>query len=486
MRMAGLLEVCADSVCSAVNAARGGADRIELCSALPLGGLSPDEDLFCMVRERVDIPVRVLLRPRAGDFLYDEDEFELLCCQAARFAGLGADGIVIGMLNPDGTLDAERMSALMTCGDGCGVTLHRAFDVCRDAHEALRTAKELGVDTILTSGQQARCADGAPLLRELVSESGGGLRILIGGGVNADVIRALAPQTGADAFHLSAKAAVPSGMEFRREAVPMGAAGMNEFETVLMGRGLGFGCRPGGEVCQAKVEKRFSMHSDQLSSRFQQLVTSIPLPHFMMSERIINHAKLSLGRELSDSIYVTLPDHISGAISRYREGIRLQNPLLWDIQQFYRDEYQVGLKANEIVLEETGVAFTEDEAGFIAMHFVNAQIGGEIREVYDMTYLMQAALRIVREVYGAEPDSSTIEYYRFITHLKFFARRIVGSQKYGDEDTDLLEVVRFKYPRAFACAEKICSYVLTEKGFHAGDNELLYLTIHIARVMKDN
>ena len=120
MRMAGLLEVCADSVCSAVNAARGGADRIELCSALPLGGLSPDEDLFCMVRERVDIPVRVLLRPRAGDFLYDEDEFELLCRQASRFAGLGADGIVIGMLNPDGTLDAEHMSALMTCGDGCG------------------------------------------------------------------------------------------------------------------------------------------------------------------------------------------------------------------------------------------------------------------------------------------------------------------------------------------------------------------------------
>ena len=154
------------------------------------------------------------------------------------------------------------------------------------------------------------------------------------------------------------------------------------------------------------------------------------------------------------------------------------------IQQFYKDEYKVGLKANEIVLEETDVDFTDDEAGFIAMHFVNAQIGGEIREVYDMTYLMQAALRIVREAYGAEPDSSTIEYYRFITHLKFFARRIVSSQKYGDEDTDLLEVVRFKYPRAFACAEKICDYVLHEKGFHAGRNELLYLTIHIARVME--
>ena len=159
------------------------------------------------------------------------------------------------MLNPDGTLDAERMSALMTCGDGCGVTLHRAFDVCRDAHEALRTAKKLGVDTILTSGQQARCADGAPLLRELVSESGEGLRILIGGGVNADVIRALAPQTGADAFHLSAKAAVPSGMEFRREAVPMGAAGLNEFELWRCDEGAVRAAREALDaVCTARKE----------------------------------------------------------------------------------------------------------------------------------------------------------------------------------------------------------------------------------------
>ena len=113
MRMAGLLEVCADSVGSAVNAARGGADRIELCSALPLGGLSPDEDLFCMVRERVDIPVRVLLRPRCGDFLYTESEFELLCHQVKRFAALGADGIVIGVLTPEGDLDEARMEKLI-------------------------------------------------------------------------------------------------------------------------------------------------------------------------------------------------------------------------------------------------------------------------------------------------------------------------------------------------------------------------------------
>ena len=255
MRMAGLLEVCADSVGSAVNAARGGADRIELCSALPLGGLSPDEDLFCMVRERVDIPVRVLLRPRCGDFLYTESEFELLCRQVKRFAALGTDGIVIGVLTPEGDLDEERMAKLISLAGGCGVTLHRAFDVCRDPFAALETAKRLGVDTILTSGQQARCTEGAPLLRELVSESGEGLRILIGGGVNADVIRALAPQTGADAFHLSAKAAVPSGMEFRRENVPMGIPGLNEFELWRCDEGAVRAAREALDaVCTARKE----------------------------------------------------------------------------------------------------------------------------------------------------------------------------------------------------------------------------------------
>ena len=179
----------------------------------------------------------------------------------------------------------------------------------------------------------------------------------------------------------------------------------NGAETVLMGRGLGFGRRAGDEAPPDKIEKRFTLHSDQLSDRFQQLITSIPLPHFLMSERIINHAKIALGKELSDSIYVTLPDHISAAVNRYKEGIVLPNPLLWDIRQLYKDEFRVGLKANEIVKEETGVEFTDDEAAFIALHFVNAQLGGEIRDIYDMTYLLQAVFRIVLVHRGSAADS---------------------------------------------------------------------------------
>ena len=167
-----VLEVCTHSVESAVSAERGGAMRLELCANLMIGGTSPDEDLFRMVRERVSIPVRVLLRPRCGDFLYTESEFELLCRQVKRFAALGTDGIVIGVLTPEGDLDEERMAKLISLAGGCGVTLHRAFDVCRDPFAALETAKRLGVDTILTSGQQADCTAGADLLRALVAKAG--------------------------------------------------------------------------------------------------------------------------------------------------------------------------------------------------------------------------------------------------------------------------------------------------------------------------
>ena len=201
-----VLEVCTHSVESAVSAERGGAMRLELCANLMIGGTSPDEDLFRMVRERVSVPVRVLLRPRCGDFLYTESEFELLCRQVKRFAALGADGIVIGVLTPEGDLDEERMAKLISLAGGCGVTLHRAFDVCRDPFAALETAKRLGVDTILTSGQQADCTAGADLLRALVAKAGEDVQILVGAGVNADVIRDLQPKTGANAFHLIRKA----------------------------------------------------------------------------------------------------------------------------------------------------------------------------------------------------------------------------------------------------------------------------------------
>lgn len=228
--MAMVLEVCVDSLGAAKAAQAGGATRLELCSALPLGGLSPDLALFDLVRQAVDLPIHALLRPRAGDFLYDEDEFALLCRQTKELAQRGADAIVIGAVTPQGRLDTEKMEQLMELAPNCKVTLHRAFDVTRDPYEALEDACRLGVSWILTSGQQNSCTQGADLLKNLVQQAGDRTQILIGAGVNAEAIRMLAPYTGAEAFHLSGKYSVPSGMKFRRESVSMGAAGMDEYE----------------------------------------------------------------------------------------------------------------------------------------------------------------------------------------------------------------------------------------------------------------
>ena len=234
--MAYLLEVCADSVKSAVEAQTGGADRIELCSALVIGGLSPSAAMFEQVKKNVDLPIRVLLRPRFGDFCYDEYEFKTLEEEVRIFREAGAAGVVIGILRPDGTLDIDRMEKLISCAkEGseappCTVTFHRAFDVCRDAKEALEQCIQLGVDAILTSGQKNSAWNGRDLLQELVKESEGKIEILAGAGINSEVIKKLLDYAEVTSFHMSGKKVVDSLMKFRREDVPMGIPGFPEFD----------------------------------------------------------------------------------------------------------------------------------------------------------------------------------------------------------------------------------------------------------------
>ena len=228
--MSYILEVCADSVQSAVAAQEGGADRVELCSALVIGGLSPSAAMFRQVRENTDLKIRVLLRPRFGDFCYDEYEFRTLKEEVEQFRGLGADGVVIGILKPDGTLNMEQMEELVKAAKGIGITMHRAFDVCRDPYEALEQCVSLGIDTILTSGQKSSAWEGRERLSELVRQADGRIDILAGAGIGPESIRELADYTGVCSFHMSGKKVLDSQMEFRRVGVPMGIPGFSEFE----------------------------------------------------------------------------------------------------------------------------------------------------------------------------------------------------------------------------------------------------------------
>lgn len=225
------LEVCVDSVESAVAAEKGGATRLELCANLIIGGTTPTMALYEAVCEAVELPVNVLIRPRFGDFLYTASEYEIMRRDISAFSSRGAHGIVTGALCADGSLDLDKMAGFLHAADGVPVTLHRAFDVCSNPLKALEQALDLGVDTILTSGQQATAWEGRSLIGTLLASAGNKVEILIGGGVNTSVIRdfrRLYPN--ANAFHLSGKTVLDSRMTYRNEAVHMGLPGISEFQ----------------------------------------------------------------------------------------------------------------------------------------------------------------------------------------------------------------------------------------------------------------
>lgn len=229
-----LLECCVDSVESALAAARGGADRLELCASLILGGTSPGLALFEQVRAHCSLPVRVLLRPRFGDFLYSDYEFLILQREVEQFRSAGAEGIVIGCLDRDGGIDLAQMERLIELAGGMKVTLHRAFDVCKDPMQAYKQAKALGIDTILTSGQKSSCMEGLELLKELsaLQRQTGGPQIMAGAGMTPERITVFCRETDITAYHLSAKKLMDSGMRYRKEGVPMGLPVMSEYSIL--------------------------------------------------------------------------------------------------------------------------------------------------------------------------------------------------------------------------------------------------------------
>lgn len=225
-----LLECAVDSVESAIAAEKGGADCLELCANLIIGGTTPTRALFDEVRSHCSLPLYLLIRPRFGDFLYSDYEANMICREIEMFRQAGADGVVIGSLTKAGALHMEHMERFMEAAEGMPVTLHRAFDMCSDPIAALRQAKQLGVTTILTSGQAGSSLEGLDLYKKLLPEAGDAVTILAGAGISAPVIEELLASTSLKAFHMSGKEVMESGMEYRNPAVSMGLPGISEYQ----------------------------------------------------------------------------------------------------------------------------------------------------------------------------------------------------------------------------------------------------------------
>lgn len=253
-------------------------------------------------------------------------------------------------------------------------------------------------------------------------------------------------------------------------------------EVVAMGRGLGFQRRPGDTFDEAAAEKIFTLGTREIATKFQQVVAEIPIEHLLLTERIIALAKGAFGAELHDGIYVTLSDHISAALERYKAGMVLKNPLLLDIKRYYRDEFAIAEKALDLVAEATGVRFEADEAGFIAMHFVNAKLDGDMSDIVSLTEAIDGILSIVREYLGGSCDEESIGWYRFVTHVKFFAQRLLAGADYVDGDFELYDILKDKYADSFACVLRIADFVAAQYEHTISKEEMAYLTMHVRRL----
>lgn len=216
------LEICVDSVEGALAAQNGGAQRVELCDNLLEGGTTPSAGMIALTRQQIGIGLNVIIRPRGGDFYYSNLEFAVMQYDITQAKQLGADGVVIGLLNPDGTVDKTRTAALIEVARPLSVTFHRAFDMAVDPHQALEDLIDLGVDRVLTSGQESSALEGLDLIAALVQQAGERIIVMPGGGVNERNIHKIVQQSGVREIHLSARSSVESAMTYRRSHVFMG------------------------------------------------------------------------------------------------------------------------------------------------------------------------------------------------------------------------------------------------------------------------
>lgn len=259
-------------------------------------------------------------------------------------------------------------------------------------------------------------------------------------------------------------------------------------EVLVMGCGIGFKKMVGDIIDQSKIEKIYTMKDNFEYQKLEELIKNVTLEDLQVTNEIVDYAKTKLKKTFNDYIYLSLCDHISFALERFRQGISIKNAMLNEIKRFYPDEYEIGVDALKIIEKHTGICLPIDEAGFIALHIVNAmmdEIG--IKQTQEMMNVIQNVMNIVKYHFQIELDEESINYERFVTHLKYFVKRVFSNQEIEDDnDENFFLMIKSQYKNEYLCVLKVYDYMQKQYGIQLTNDEMIYLTIHIRRITTRN
>mgnify|MGYP004730921049 FL=1 len=254
-------------------------------------------------------------------------------------------------------------------------------------------------------------------------------------------------------------------------------------EVILMGSGIAFNKKPGQLIDTKRIEKTFIVDDENLGNKIKKLINQIPEGIFELTDEIVTHAIVELNVELDKQVYVSLADHIAFAVKRFKNGITIKNELLNEIRRVHRNEFKVSLWAVDYINKKLDIQLPEDEAGFIALHFVNASYKETTMKSVESTKIIKDVLNIIKYYFAIELDEDDLNYDRLLTHLKYFAKRIVNNNQHNSTDSNFAKVISSTYPEAYGCAIKIGEYIAMHNNYEVNDDELVYLTMHIQRVI---
>lgn len=258
-------------------------------------------------------------------------------------------------------------------------------------------------------------------------------------------------------------------------------------ELVVVGKGIAYNKKLNDEIDQSKVVKIFVPESKGEKNRILEMIQEIPIEYLNVTKKIISYTRGKYQLILNESIYIALTDHLLSSVERHKKGIVLKNKFQWEMKRFYPNEFDVGLYGIRQIQENFGITLSEEEAGFIAMHVVSCEIGDDMEDFYSLTHFIHQLTNIIKYYFNIHFDEESLDYYRFITHLKFFWLRINNDKgnEFQNLENDILEVIKNKRVKAYLCSLKVKEFIEKNYGYQLDNEEILYLTIHISRLTND-